>query len=74
MLAITINTILFSATGIFTTNVIKKQAAELWEQMSQQVKKDYTKEFYDALVNNMIKYSTVGVSTIFTIYRLLCSM
>ena len=54
-----------SATGIFTTDVIRKQAADLWEQMSERAKKDYTKEFYDALVNNMIKYSTVGVSVFY---------
>ncbi|KAJ9580149.1 hypothetical protein L9F63_004222, partial [Diploptera punctata] len=49
-----------NATGIFTTDVIRKQAADLWEQMSDRVKKDYTKDYYDNLINNMIKYSTVG--------------
>ncbi|PSN42186.1 hypothetical protein C0J52_09864 [Blattella germanica] len=51
-----------NATGIFTTDVIRKQAAELWEQIPDPIKKDYTKEFYDNLVHNMIKYSTVGTT------------
>lgn len=50
-------------TGIFTEDSVKKQAANLWNQIPEAVQKVYTKEFYDNVVGSMLKYSTKGVST-----------
>jgi hypothetical protein len=50
-----------TATGVFTPSSIRRDAAALWKEMPEPIQKDYTKEYFDRLVNNMIKYSTYGV-------------
>jgi hypothetical protein len=55
--------VLICISGIFTEDSIKKQAADLWNQIPEQVQKVYTKEFYDDVIEDMLKYSTIGVST-----------
>jgi len=42
---------------------VKKEAADLWNQIPEPVQKLYTKEFYDNVVKDMLKHSTIGVST-----------
>jgi hypothetical protein len=54
---------LICISGLFTEDSIKKQAADLWNQIPEQVQKVYTKEFYDDIIGDMLKYSTMGVST-----------
>ena len=41
---------------------MKKEAADLWNQIPESVQKVYTKEFYDDVMKDMLKHSTVGVS------------
>jgi hypothetical protein len=48
--------------GIFTEESVKRQAVELWNQIPEPVQKVYTKEFYDNTIEDMLKYSTKGVS------------
>ncbi|XP_069683944.1 D-beta-hydroxybutyrate dehydrogenase, mitochondrial-like [Periplaneta americana] len=52
-----------NATGIFTADAIRKEAANLWNQIPEPVQKAYTKEFYDRIISNMIKYCTVGTTS-----------
>lgn len=49
--------------GIFTEDSVKKQATYLWNQIPEPVQEVYTKEFYDNIIGDMLKYSTKGVST-----------
>lgn len=42
---------------------MKKEAADLWNQIPEAVQKVYTKELYDNVMRGMLKYSTVDVST-----------
>jgi hypothetical protein len=49
--------------GIFADDLVKKQAADLWNKIPEPVQKVYTKEFYDNIIGDMLKYSTKGVST-----------
>jgi len=42
---------------------VKKEAADLWNQIPEPVQKVYTKEFYDNVMKDMLKDSTTGVST-----------
>ena len=42
---------------------MKKEAADLWNQISEPVQQVYTKEFYDNVMKDMFKHSTMGVST-----------
>jgi hypothetical protein len=51
-----------TATGVFTPSSISRDAAALWDQIPEPVQAVYTKEYFDDYVNNMIKYSTLGVS------------
>jgi hypothetical protein len=51
-----------TATGVFTPSSIRRDAAALWNEIPEPIQKDYTKEYFDRFVNNMIKYSTYGVS------------
>jgi hypothetical protein len=46
---------------VFTPSSIRRDAAALWNEMPEPIQKDYTKEYFDGFVNNMIKYSTCGV-------------
>jgi hypothetical protein len=41
---------------------VKKEAADLWNQIPEPVQKVYTKELYDTVMRDMLKHSTVGVS------------
>jgi hypothetical protein len=54
---------LICISGLFTEDSVKKQAADLWNHIPEQVQKVYTKEFYDDIIGDMLKYSTTGVST-----------
>jgi hypothetical protein len=54
--------VLICISGSFSEDSVKKQAAELWNQIPEQVQKVYTKEFYDDVIGDMVKYSTMGVS------------
>jgi hypothetical protein len=54
--------LLLTATGVFTPDSIRRDAAALWNDIPEPIQKDYTKEYFDRLVYNMIKYSTCGVS------------
>jgi len=51
-----------NATGVFTPSSIRRDAAALWNEIPEPIQKDYTKEYFDRLVNNMIKYSTCGTT------------
>jgi hypothetical protein len=51
-----------TATGVFTPDSIRRDATALWKQIPEPVQVAYTKEYFDDLVNNMINYSTLGVS------------
>jgi len=51
------------ASGVFTEDTVKKEAAYLWNQIPEPVQKVYTKEFYDNVMMDMLKHSTMGVST-----------
>jgi len=51
-----------TATGVFTPSSIRRDAAALWKEIPEPIQKAYTKEYFDRFVNNMIKYSTCGVS------------
>jgi hypothetical protein len=51
-----------TATGVFTPSSIRRDAAALWKQIPEPVQTVYTKEYFDDFVNNMIRYSTLGVS------------
>jgi hypothetical protein len=51
-----------TATGVFTPNSIRRDAAALWNEIPEPIQKDYTKEYFDRFIYNMIKYSTCGVS------------
>jgi len=51
-----------TATGVFTPGSIRRDAADLWRRIPVPVQQAYTKEYFDRVVNNMIKYSTCGVS------------
>jgi len=51
------------ALGVFTEDTVKKEAADLWNQIPEAVQKVYTKELYDNVMRGMLKYSTVDVST-----------
>jgi hypothetical protein len=42
---------------------VKKEAADLWNQIPEPVQKVYTKELYDNVMRGMLKQSTVDVST-----------
>ena len=48
---------------VFTEDSVKKEAADLWNQIPEPVQKVYTKEFYDNVIRDMLKHSTMGVST-----------
>lgn len=54
---------LICISGTFTEDSVKKQATDLWNQIPEQVQKVYTKEFYDSVIGDMLKYSTLDVST-----------
>lgn len=41
---------------------MKKEAADLWNQIPESVQKVYTKEFYDNIIGDMLKHSTMCVS------------
>jgi hypothetical protein len=47
---------------VFTPESISRDAASLWNEIPEPIQKDYTKEYFDRLVYNMVKYSTCGVS------------
>nr|CAD7463207.1 unnamed protein product [Timema tahoe] len=51
-----------NATGIFTPESIRREADSLWKKIPPQVQKDYTKTYFDGVINNMIFYSTKGTS------------
>lgn len=42
---------------------MKKEAAGLWNQIPEPVQEVYTKEFYDNVMRDMLKHSTLDVST-----------
>jgi hypothetical protein len=46
---------------VFTPSSIRRDAAALWKDIPEPIQKDYTKEYFDGFVNNMIKYSVCGV-------------
>lgn len=50
-----------TATGVFTPSSIRRDAVALWQQIPEPVQAAYTKEYFDDFVNNMIRYSTLGV-------------
>ncbi|XP_069683949.1 D-beta-hydroxybutyrate dehydrogenase, mitochondrial-like [Periplaneta americana] len=51
-----------NATGVFTPDSIRRDAAALWKQIPEEIQKDYTKEYFDGLVEKMIMYSTLGTT------------
>ncbi|XP_063237299.1 D-beta-hydroxybutyrate dehydrogenase, mitochondrial-like [Bacillus rossius redtenbacheri] len=51
-----------NATGIFTPDSIRRDAEALWKRIPSDVQKDYTKEYFDAVIENMIYYSTKGTT------------
>lgn len=48
--------------GVFTEDSVKKEAADLWNQIPEPVQKVYTKEFYDNIIRDMLKHSTMGAT------------
>ncbi|KAJ9589699.1 hypothetical protein L9F63_017105, partial [Diploptera punctata] len=51
-----------NATGVFTPDSIRRDAAALWGKIPEDIQQTYTKEFFDGYVENMIKYSTLGTT------------
>ncbi|XP_002736105.1 D-beta-hydroxybutyrate dehydrogenase, mitochondrial-like [Saccoglossus kowalevskii] len=52
-----------AATGIFNDDIIDGYAKELWEGMSEEVRKDYGKRYFDDSIATMRTYSSSGVPT-----------
>jgi len=46
--------------GIFTEDLVRKEAADLWNRIPQQVQNVYSKEFYDDVMRDMLKHCTTG--------------
>lgn len=50
------------ATNIFTDEVVRAQGDAMWNALSQRVRSDYTREYFEATVDRMLYYTNCGVS------------
>ncbi|XP_077977615.1 D-beta-hydroxybutyrate dehydrogenase, mitochondrial-like [Glandiceps talaboti] len=49
-----------AATGIFNESLVDKTSKEMWDGMSEEVKRDYGKDYFDKTVNTMKSYSSTS--------------
>jgi len=53
-----------AGTAIYANDAVKKQADHMWTNLPQNVRDDYTKEYFDAFINKMSYYASNGDTNI----------